>query len=722
MKSAGLHLLTGLIFGLLLLASPARSTHIVGGELERTHISGFTYRVSLILYFDLINGNPGANDPSVTVGVFSKSSNSIINYLVLPFDSESQVPYTNPLCAIPSIATKRILYSAIVSFPPGVYFQQAGYYIAWDRCCRNGAIINIIAPGATGQLFYMEFPASTNLLTDVFNSSPSLFPPVRDYACVNQLFEYSIAGNDPDGDSLVYSLVSPLAGFSAVSNPAPIVQPGPYPFINFQPGLGVNNMIPGNPSFQVNSAGIIRVRPSQIGLYVFAVRCEEFRAGQKIGEVRREFQIFVIACGLNTHPSIAYDDFAQANAVADTLSITDSSRCFSVNVTDIDPNTLLSLRGLLTGSPGLQLSIPVNNVLVNTGAQIDTLDLDVCLAGCIPSFDTLNLSLILEDQGCPFTLKDTARFVLITNAITNQKPTLLPDVPEGKVSLLNNAFFTLNVAVSDPELDSVSIRLFSPDIDISQTGILIFPDREKTPYVASMFFRTGCQFFSLDSMRLMLIFEEQTCLESLDTLFYTFHFEYENKAPDIGRIGAADEDSIVFAEIDQPLEELVYLTDADFDPIQLNWQSIQGQVPSNFKIEQLVRLDSLYARITWTPRCTDVSSVPFAFQFVGQEFSCENLKNQKRLYFQPIDIPEREEQPNFISPNQDGKNDRFSIDYLPDQCQFEEISIFNRWGRLVFHSTDDTFQWDGGGEPDGTYYYFARYENKTIKGFVMMIR
>ena len=40
----------------------AWSTHIVGGEFELIHQEDFKYRLNLILYFDQVNGNPGAED------------------------------------------------------------------------------------------------------------------------------------------------------------------------------------------------------------------------------------------------------------------------------------------------------------------------------------------------------------------------------------------------------------------------------------------------------------------------------------------------------------------------------------------------------------------------------------------------------------------------------------------------------------------------------------
>ena len=61
--------------------------------------------------------------------------------------------------------------------------------------------------------------------------------------------------------------------------------------------------------------------------------------------------------------------------------------------------------------------------------------------------------------------------------------------------------------------------------------------------------------------------------------------------------------------------------------------------------------------------------------------------------------------PNAISPSrEDGLNDYFGIsEYAQRTINLFEISIFNRWGEMVFHSTDKGFRWNG--EYKGTIYH-----------------
>lgn len=63
--------------------------------------------------------------------------------------------------------------------------------------------------------------------------------------------------------------------------------------------------------------------------------------------------------------------------------------------------------------------------------------------------------------------------------------------------------------------------------------------------------------------------------------------------------------------------------------------------------------------------------------------------------------------PNIFTPNGDGKNDVFKVDFIEglDAVQNFEGSIFNRWGRKVAELSDPSSEWDGGNQGDGVYFY-----------------
>ncbi|MFN7260091.1 MAG: gliding motility-associated C-terminal domain-containing protein, partial [Cyclobacteriaceae bacterium] len=220
---------------LLLIAFPVMASHIVGGEFELIHLTGNSYRLNLILYFDVLNGNPGAQDPFADVRIFRKRDNFIMaNQIRLTFDREERVSYTQPACSKGEIVTKKLYYTTTITLPPEQYNDPQGYYVAWERCCRNYSITNIFsnAPPSSqfaGQTFYLEFPPVVKDGVPFINNSPRLFPPLNDYGCINKPYYVDFAGTDDDKDSLVYSLVAPLNTFSGDAlPPGNLPRPGPY--------------------------------------------------------------------------------------------------------------------------------------------------------------------------------------------------------------------------------------------------------------------------------------------------------------------------------------------------------------------------------------------------------------------------------------------------------------------------------------------------------------
>ncbi len=86
--------------------------------------------------------------------------------------------------------------------------------------------------------------------------------------------------------------------------------------------------------------------------------------------------------------------------------------------------------------------------------------------------------------------------------------------------------------------------------------------------------------------------------------------------------------------------------------------------------------------------------------------------------------------PSSFTPNADGKNDIFRIVNMHTQ-RLLEFGVYNRWGKLLFQTTDKTKGWDGtyNGEPQeiGTYYYHIILEKpdgtiENKRGDVTLIR
>lgn len=73
--------------------------------------------------------------------------------------------------------------------------------------------------------------------------------------------------------------------------------------------------------------------------------------------------------------------------------------------------------------------------------------------------------------------------------------------------------------------------------------------------------------------------------------------------------------------------------------------------------------------------------------------------------------------PNAFTPNGDGSNDRFIVPCLDNISEKAALSVFNRWGNLVYQTDNYLSDWEGTHKdqplPNGTYFYILKITNKA---------
>lgn len=98
--------------------------------------------------------------------------------------------------------------------------------------------------------------------------------------------------------------------------------------------------------------------------------------------------------------------------------------------------------------------------------------------------------------------------------------------------------------------------------------------------------------------------------------------------------------------------------------------------------------------------------------------------NEQCVFFSPLIYI-----PNAFTPNGDGNNDRFKP--VVFNVYSYQLLIYNRWGELIFSTTDDKMEWDGdyknSPSPQGTYIYsliYRDYKGKEYKtrGTINLLR
>ncbi|PKK38318.1 hypothetical protein BWI96_00575 [Siphonobacter sp. SORGH_AS_0500] len=733
---------------LLLLFSTlaAWATHIVGGELQveslRASLYGGTHRIYLNLYFDDINGNRGADDPSVTISIFRKKDNARMSDLVMPRLTDEIIPYSNPLCSTSaaSLRTRLIRYGSEVIFRQEVFNDPDGYYLVWERCCRNNIINNIVSPSSAGTAFYLEMPALYQNNRVFVNSSPRFETVKGDFICINKPFTFDFSATDADGDSLSYSLVTPLNGYSTAAQPAPLARgSSAYPAVSWGVGYSATNAIPGNPPLAIDRrTGRLSVTATQLGLYVFSVMVEEFRAGKRIGLVRRDFQLKVIDCPMSAPPRVMAREAGKRNfyRAGETIEmVVGQERCLDLFFTDQDANSRLNLKVNPLYPTLLDFKLDHSQVTITHAG--DTAKARICLAECAESFEgrPLRFQVIASDESCPLPQHDTLTISVFVRPRPNLPPQISTTLANNRATIAMGTPLQFNIDGLDLDPDSIRLEARGRGFTLASVGMTFTPSSglgkarspfQWTPVCSAVRNEPYIVDFYVIDLRCGRNRRDSVSVELKAT-------GRPSQRPRVETTLAGNTATVLLeGTTGQPVRFMVNAEDPDNDPITLtgngrgftlasagmSWQNRSGTGKASGPFE-------------WIPTCALMEGLPektFVIDFVTEDNSC----NPNRFDTVKVELTIRDRMvdytftpPNVFTPNDDGKNDYFSIDDLPlDNCleQFEFVEIYNRWGKQIFRDTKPTFRWTGENTSTGQFYYLIKYSKRQFKGVVNLLR
>ncbi|NBV35932.1 MAG: hypothetical protein EBR94_01505 [Bacteroidetes bacterium] len=287
-----------------LLIGNARATHIVGGEMGYKYLGNNQYRIRLDLYIDCQNGNPNAiqSDATAYIGVFNGQTRNMIGGYPKQVNRQGpkRVVKTNYNCIVqaPNACVDQYWYEVTFTLPP----ITGGYYISFQRCCRNGSINNLVDPGGTGANYWTLIPDARTLSNKKENNSAVFKELPPNFLCTNTPLKFDHSAIDDDGDSLVYELFRPYTG-GTTNAPRPDqgangdLQMPPFSQITWGAGYIDTNPINGNPPLQIDSkTGYLTLTPTKTGQFVVGILVKEYRNGQLIGTTRRDYQFNVQSC------------------------------------------------------------------------------------------------------------------------------------------------------------------------------------------------------------------------------------------------------------------------------------------------------------------------------------------------------------------------------------------------------------------------------------------
>ena len=267
----------------IFLSMSSYSTHLMGGQIVTSYLGtdslGSHYAVELTAYRDTIG------IPMVTSAVFYVSELDTSGNWNSLFSSTVSYDTTSGNLFLPvqsAYGVEVYVYNDTITLPGDGY-----YSISYEECCRNGAIINMSNPLSESMRLTTYFTSDS---LNPNSSASYLSPPVA-YLPADTLWSYNPLPFDPDGDSLVWSLVTPLGLTSMVNG---------YEYLS--------DSIYSNPSgiFTLDSVtGSLSWSASLVGNFEASFLIEEYRNGAKIGEMRRDMQFIVVPDTLNSMPQIA---------------------------------------------------------------------------------------------------------------------------------------------------------------------------------------------------------------------------------------------------------------------------------------------------------------------------------------------------------------------------------------------------------------------------------
>jgi gliding motility-associated-like protein len=267
---------------ILLVTTNTFATHNRAGEITFTHITGFTYGITVTTY---TKANSIADRPNLEV--FWGDGTTLDS--IIRIDS---ITVGNNI--------RKNTYYDVHTYPTSA---PAPYLIKIEDPNRNVDLINV--PNSVDVVFYLETELYINASLGV-NNSPILFNPPIDNACVGETYVHNPGAVDFDGDSLYYSM-QPSRREGGQSIPG-------YEFPQASNSITVNgftgDLVWDSPIFQ--------------GEYNVAILIEEFRNGFKIGSVLRDMQITVKA-GCPPPPTVT--------GIADTCVIAGQPLSLTYNAT-----------------------------------------------------------------------------------------------------------------------------------------------------------------------------------------------------------------------------------------------------------------------------------------------------------------------------------------------------------------------------------------------------
>jgi gliding motility-associated-like protein len=655
------------------------ATHIVGGEMTYRCLGNNQYEITLYVYRDCFNGVPPFDNPAY-INVFSNS----VLLRVEPFrrlavnDTLRENIQERCFVVPGDVCVHTTFYKDTLNLP----FNQNGYTLVYQRCCRNNTILNIIDPDSTGASFTVDItPEALRVCNQ--GSRFKQWPPT--FICVNRPINFDHSAIDSDGDSLVYYLCEPFIGATS-TDPYPVsaLQNPPIPQIIWRTPYSINDVLGGTPLSLNKNTGFLTGTPNVVGQFVVGVCMDEYRNGRLLTRYKRDFQYNIRPCVPTTAaffiPSIICDDLSilldnkslsatryqwdifRQNGSLDTTLFTSSPTFRFEGFGTYDVRLIAQPGTICADTFSQRVVLKPSDIRLNFDVQLDGCDsaLVTVVDNSTTSQTILNRQWQLTSTGYNQIQNVQAPSFLITNSdiyVLN----LTMTTGDGCVKRLNRTFIfdkpnidvlpNYNICLGDSVLlnrngDPLLIYSWSPPDFLSETDFyspLSKPTRDITYNVRITDTATNCVYYRKTNIAIRGSSDPLVITATKDTIF----------------LGASTQLSA------NSRPRVVY-----------SW------FPTNGLSNPLDPNTSASPTETTTYTLTETD-----------EFGCTRISQITIVVVNRIcDFPFIF-MPNAFTPNGDANNDILYLRASPfDTGNF---SIWNRWGEKVFETNDLNIGWDG---------------------------
>ncbi len=687
----------------LSMISSVNSTHIVGGEVYYDCLGGNNYRITVKVYRDCSSTANAPFDDPLPLTIYD-GANNLFTVIDIPLVVPVNLPTVsnNPCLIPPPQCIEMATYITIVNLPP----TPGGYTIVYQRCCRNSTILNLLNPSSVGATFFIRI-ADPSIVGCQSSPRFSSLPPL--VICESDNFTFNHSATDPDGDSLVYSFYTPYeGGTTGAPSPNPS-DPPPYVPLAWQVGFSQTNQINGTPPLTIDPVtGVLTCMPNVLGIYVYAVRVQEFRGGIFLSEALREFQINVVPCIISISSIIVPQSAVQLCSGL-TLDFTNNS----INAT----NYLWDFGDTSTTSDVSSLMNP-SYIYPDTGTYYVTLIANpgtVCADTTIVPFSVhLPLSIAFDQPVAQCITTNSFDLLAYGNITSNANVSwslpsantpFLSGNPVGNISYADSGKYIATATVTEfgcTETYSDTLIVYPmPLVDFSYPDVLACE-----PYTIQ---------FSDSSLSWSPIYyswsfgdgDSSHAQNPVHTYYDTGYFNLSLTIW-IDTICITTQTMVVDSAIH------VFISPDAAINVTPRYQSILTPTVEVFNIVQVPIVDQIIyfddgdsTLLDYAPHTYTDTGWYNVTQWVINQFGCTDTA------VVPIYIVPEESVyvPNAFTPNGDGTNEIFFPVIRDVRCY--EFTIFNRWGEIIYVITDPLKGWDGTlnnkKAKTDTYVYLLRY-------------